>query len=98
MAVREHRTRTCVLNPEEADRFRSRGELSSCREHTHLSRTKAIQLTTSLLFAERGKRYYEAYWVGPGKRAIMFHDARGWRKAPSGSYSVMQFVPGGGYR
>jgi hypothetical protein len=99
MAIRDRgRTRVCILNPEEAARFESSGERPNCRCHPHISRAKAEELTSTMLFVSMNRRHYEAYYVGTGKKAMVFHDSREWRKGVSGGYAVMQQVPGGGVR
>jgi hypothetical protein len=98
MAIRDRGTRVCILNPEETASFESTGELPRCNGHPHISKSRAEELTSTMLFVSEGRRLYEAYYVGQGKKAIVFHYGRQWRKVASHGYQTMQLVPGGGVR
>lgn len=93
------KNKVCVLNPTEAEQYRETGEIPSCRDHKHCSRKTANQLTRKFLYWDGQRRHYEAYWAKRGEtRAIYFERSREWIPTPSGGYTVLQFVRGGGVR
>jgi len=92
MAIRDRGDRVCILDLDEAASFDATGEMPPCGGHRHISRTKADSLTSSVVYIAEGQKHYEASYVGKGRKAILFHDIRQWRKGTSGGYAVMQLV------
>jgi hypothetical protein len=92
MAIRNRVNRICILKHEDASRFAATGVLPPHGTHPHCGRHHADQMTSDLLFVAQGQRVYAASWVGQGKRAIVFHDLRRWRKVSTFGYDVMQLV------
>lgn len=94
------RTNVCIITPHQALQLEINGILPSCREHRHLSRSRAEELIADhIVFRDdRGDfvRYVEAQWVGKHKRFITFIRSRAWERRDSAGTVVMQLVPAGG--
>lgn len=90
----------CVLTPAQAHQLETNGIIPSCREHRHLSRSKAEDLIAErVIFRDdRGDyaRTVEARWVGKGKKFLTFVRSREWKRLDSAGTTVMQLVPAGG--
>lgn len=93
-------SRVCIISPSQAYAFETHAQVPSCRDHRHISRTKADELIgLNVVYRDdRGDFVHtlEARWVGKGKRWLTFVHAREWKRMESAATTVMQLVPGGG--
>lgn len=90
----------CILSPQQAFEFENNGIVPCCRQHRHISRTKADELIeqASVFRDDSGNfvRLLEVRWIGKHKRYLAFVRSRNWKRMDSAGTITMQLIPGGG--